>query len=84
MSGITIRVALVGIITDGDLRRKMGNELLKACVDDVMTRAEDRASRPLLSETLDILNSMKVTAYSRSKPENLSASSCMTAARGAA
>jgi arabinose-5-phosphate isomerase len=55
--------ALSGIITDGDLRRKMGNELLKACVDDVMTRAP-KTVRPdqLLSETLDILNSMKVTA----------------------
>ena len=57
------RGLLVGIITDGDLRRKMGNELLKACVDDVMTRAP-KTVRPdqLLSETLDILNSMKVTA----------------------
>jgi arabinose-5-phosphate isomerase len=62
--GITdTRGLLVGIITDGDLRRKMGNELLKACVDDVMTRAP-KTVRPdqLLSETLDILNSMKVTA----------------------
>ncbi len=62
--GITdSRSLLVGIITDGDLRRKMGNELLKARVDDVMTRAP-KTVRPdqLLSETLDILNSMKVTA----------------------
>ena len=62
--GITdTRGLLVGIITDGDLRRKMGNELLKACVDDVMTRAP-KTVRPdqLLSETLDILNSLKVTA----------------------
>ncbi len=60
---IDTRGLLVGIITDGDLRRKMGNELLKACVDDVMTRAP-KTVRPdqLLSETLDILNSLKVTA----------------------
>jgi arabinose-5-phosphate isomerase len=57
------RGLLVGIITDGDLRRHMRNNLLDALVDDVMTRAP-KTVRPdqLLSETLDILNSMKVTA----------------------
>jgi len=62
--GITdTRGLLVGIITDGDLRRHMRNDLLKARVDDVMTR-KPKTVRPdqLLSETLDILNSMKVTA----------------------
>jgi arabinose-5-phosphate isomerase len=55
--------ALVGIITDGDLRRHMRNDLLNARVDDVMTKAP-KTVRPdqLISETLDILNSMKVTA----------------------
>ena len=54
---------LVGIITDGDLRRHMRNNLLDARVDDVMTRAP-KTVRPdqLISETLEILNSMKVTA----------------------
>ena len=54
---------LVGIITDGDLRRHMRNNLLDASVDEVMTRGP-KTVRPdqLLSETLDILNSMKVTA----------------------
>jgi len=54
---------LVGIITDGDLRRHMRNDLLDARVDDIMTRGP-RTVRPdqLLSETLEILNSMKVTA----------------------
>src|SRR5512139_1966655 len=54
---------LVGIITDGDLRRHMRDNLLGARVDDVMTRSP-KTVRPdqLLSETLDILNSMKVTA----------------------
>lgn len=57
------RGALVGIITDGDLRRHMRKDLLDARVDDIMTRAP-KTVRPdqLLSETLDILNSMKVTA----------------------
>jgi arabinose-5-phosphate isomerase len=54
---------LVGIITDGDLRRHMRNNLLDALVDDVMTRSP-KTVRPdqLISETLDILNSLKVTA----------------------
>ena len=62
--GITdSRSHLVGIITDGDLRRHMRNDLLDARVDDVMTR-EPKTVRPdqLISETLEILNSLKVTA----------------------
>ena len=57
------RGLLVGIITDGDLRRHMRNNLLDARVDDVMTR-KPKTVRPdqLISETLDILNSLKVTA----------------------
>jgi arabinose-5-phosphate isomerase len=54
---------LVGIITDGDLRRHMRNNLLDARVDDVMTRAP-KTVRPdqLISETLELLNATKVTA----------------------
>jgi|SRR5690348_10841938 arabinose-5-phosphate isomerase len=54
---------LVGIITDGDLRRHMRGNLLNALVDDVMTRGPKTVPpKQLLSETLDMLNSMKVTA----------------------
>jgi len=54
---------LVGIITDGDLRRHMANDLLHARVDEVMTRAP-KTVRPdqLISESLELLNSTKVTA----------------------
>ena len=54
---------LVGIITDGDLRRHMRNDLLNARVEEVMTKAP-KTVRPdqLISETLDLLNAMKVTA----------------------
>jgi arabinose-5-phosphate isomerase len=54
---------LVGIITDGDLRRHMRPELLDTKVDTVMTRSP-KTVRPdqLLSETLELLNSTKVTA----------------------
>jgi arabinose-5-phosphate isomerase len=57
------RGLLIGIITDGDLRRHMHDKLLDARVDDVMTRAPKTIRRDqLLSETLDILNTKKVTA----------------------
>jgi arabinose-5-phosphate isomerase len=54
---------LAGIITDGDLRRHMSNRLLDATVDEVMTR-KPKTVRPdqLISETLELLNAMKVTA----------------------
>ena len=61
--GITdARGPLVGIITDGDLRRHW-HDLLDARVDEVMTRTP-KTVRPdqLISETLEIINSMKVTA----------------------
>jgi arabinose-5-phosphate isomerase len=54
---------LVGIITDGDLRRHMHDKLLDASVEVVMTRGPKTVRRDqLLSETLDMLNTMKVTA----------------------
>ena len=54
---------LVGIITDGDLRRHMRANLLEARVDDVMTRSP-KTVRPdqLASETLALLNNSKITA----------------------
>jgi arabinose-5-phosphate isomerase len=54
---------LVGIITDGDLRRHMRANLLDARVDDVMTR-NPRTIRPdqLASEALELLNATKITA----------------------
>jgi arabinose-5-phosphate isomerase len=60
---VDARGLLVGIITDGDLRRHMRNDLLDTRVDDVMTRGP-KTVRPdqLISETLELLNSMKVTA----------------------
>jgi arabinose-5-phosphate isomerase len=54
---------LVGIITDGDLRRHMRPNLLEARVDEVMTRSP-KTARPdqLASEALEIINSSKITA----------------------
>src|SRR5215831_10828565 len=61
--GITDRRGhLVGIITDGDLRRHMSANLLDLKVEEVMT-AEPKTVRPdqLVSEALELLNSMKKT-----------------------
>jgi arabinose-5-phosphate isomerase len=54
---------LVGIITDGDLRRKMRPDLLDLQVETVMTKMP-KTIRPdqLASEALEILNSSKITA----------------------
>jgi arabinose-5-phosphate isomerase len=53
---------LIGIITDGDLRRKMRPDLLDAGVEDVMTRGPTTVRRDqLASEALEILNSRKRT-----------------------
>jgi arabinose-5-phosphate isomerase len=54
---------LVGIITDGDLRRHMRPDLLEQRVDTVMTK-NPKTVRPdqLASEALEILNAMKITA----------------------
>src|SRR5207302_4884749 len=62
--GITdARGSIVGIVTDGDLRRHMRPDLMTALVDDVMTRNPKTISRDLLaSEALEILNSSKITA----------------------
>ncbi|HKA81340.1 MAG TPA: KpsF/GutQ family sugar-phosphate isomerase [Xanthobacteraceae bacterium] len=53
---------LVGIITDGDLRRHMSPNLLERKVEEVMTRGP-KTVRPdqLVSEALELLNSMKKT-----------------------
>jgi arabinose-5-phosphate isomerase len=55
--------SLSGIITDGDLRRHMRDDLLNARVDDIMTHGP-MTVRPdqLVSETLEILNARKITA----------------------
>ncbi len=60
---VDTRGQLLGIITDGDLRRHMRPDLLDTGVDAVMTRGP-KTVRPdqLISETLELLNTRKVTA----------------------
>ncbi len=54
---------LAGIVTDGDLRRKMSDDLLKLKVEEVMTKAP-RTIDPdsLATEALAILNARNITA----------------------
>jgi arabinose-5-phosphate isomerase len=55
--------AVVGIVTDGDLRRHMRADLITATVDEVMTRNPKTISPDLLvGQALEILNSSKITA----------------------
>jgi arabinose-5-phosphate isomerase len=51
------------VVTDGDLRRHMRDDLLNARVDDIMTRGPTTV-RPdqLVSEALEIPNARKITA----------------------
>ena len=54
---------LVGIITDGDLRRHMGPQLLSLNAREVMT-SHPRAIRPdaLAAEALGVMNQRKITS----------------------
>ena len=54
---------LVGIITDGDLRRHMDDDLLRRPVADVMTRAPSTVTPEILAgEALQLLNLRRITA----------------------
>ncbi len=54
---------LIGIVTDGDLRRHLSGDLLSAKVDDVMTR-NPKVTRPdaLLGRVIATLNVASITA----------------------
>jgi arabinose-5-phosphate isomerase len=54
---------LIGVITDGDLRRHMGPKLLETSVDDVMTaKPKTIAPTMLASAALELINSSRITA----------------------
>ena len=60
---VDTRGAVVGIVTDGDLRRHMGPGLMTALVDDVMTKNPKTIRSSLLAgEALEVLNASKITA----------------------
>ena len=54
---------LAGIVTDGDLRRHMGEDLLKARAADIMTRKPKTVTpKTLTSAALEIMNASRITA----------------------
>ena len=54
---------LIGIVTDGDLRRHMGSDLLNATVGEIMTRGPKTiAPDTLLSAALNLINTSNITA----------------------
>jgi arabinose-5-phosphate isomerase len=54
---------LVGIVTDGDLRRHMNPSLLASPIDEVMTRTPRTISPDVIaSAALEIMNSSKIMA----------------------
>lgn len=54
---------LIGIITDGDLRRNLDSDLLSLCVDDVMTPSPKTISPDMLAaKALEVLNASQITA----------------------
>jgi arabinose-5-phosphate isomerase len=57
------RGRLIGVITDGDLRRHMGADLLRAKVDDIMTAKPKTISPAMLaSAALELINASSITA----------------------
>ena len=54
---------LIGIVTDGDLRRHMGGDLVKARTADIMTRKPKTATPKMLaSAALELINAARITA----------------------
>ena len=54
---------LCGIVTDGDLRRHLGNDLLLKTVDTVMNRRPKTVEpETLAASALEIVNSSNITA----------------------
>lgn len=54
---------LAGVITDGDLRRHMGKDLLDARAADIMTRKpKSIAPNALASAALELMNASRITA----------------------
>jgi arabinose-5-phosphate isomerase len=62
--GVTdARGRLIGVITDGDLRRHMGAGLVEAKVNDVMTAKPKTIAPTMLTQAaLELINSSRITA----------------------
>jgi arabinose-5-phosphate isomerase len=67
---------LVGIITDGDLRRNLKSDMATGLVDDIMTRNPTTiSSHVLAAEVIELINTKRITAVfvvdENHKPEGL-------------
>lgn len=61
--GVVADENLAGIITDGDLRRHLSQDLLRETVDDVMTANPQTVQPDMLAlEAMDVLNKRAITA----------------------
>jgi len=60
---VTGEGVLAGIITDGDLRRQIGNDLLKRSVEEIMTRAPRTVTpETLVATALQTINASSITS----------------------
>ena len=60
-SGVTKNDELVGIVTDGDLRRHMGPGLLEKTVDEIMNTNPKTVSQNMLAtDALDLINELGI------------------------
>jgi arabinose-5-phosphate isomerase len=54
---------LIGVTTDGDLRRHVGADLVKARTADIMTREPKTATpKMLVSAAIELINAARITA----------------------
>ena len=62
--GVTnLKGNLIGIITDGDLRRNMSNNLIEKTASEIMTKKPTTANRlTLVGEAISIMNQKKITS----------------------
>ena len=59
---INKRQKLIGIITDGDLRKKMNNKLFNLTASEIMTKKPTTGNKNMLvGEVLNIMNTKKIT-----------------------
>ena len=64
--------SLIGIITDGDLRRNMDNKIINKTAADIMTKKPSTVdSSTLVGEAINFMNTKKITSIficKRNKP----------------
>jgi arabinose-5-phosphate isomerase len=61
--GVTVGGQLIGIVTDGDLRRHIDRDLLEQTVDKVMTRSPKTIRPPsLAAQAVSTMNAKNITS----------------------